>query len=405
MRNKTGDVRRGHESEVPVNGFRLEAGMTGMQRSSRGGAQVQSAGLERTPLYEAHVARGARMVPFAGWEMPVQYDSILGEARAVRSGAGVFDVSHMGRVEVQGPGAGGLLSRVLSVGVTRLRLGRARYNLICNERGGVIDDSLVYRRSENLYLLVPNASNTREVVEWLLRWRTGTDGATVENVTRRHGMIALQGPEAAGILDGLTDADPAALRRFAALDMDVSGVPAFVSRTGYTGEDGFELIVAGESVLDVWEALVSSGAAPCGLGARDVLRLEAGLPLHGNDLDAATNPYEAGLGRFVDPDREGYVAGEALRGVRDSGPDRHLVGLEVLGRAIPRHGYAISADGEAVGSVTSGSFSPTLDSSIGMGYVPTGREKVGSRLQIDVRGRPVDAAVAALPFYVRGRNS
>ena len=356
------------------------------------------------------------MVPFAGWEMPVQYDSILGEARSVRSGAGVFDVSHMGRVEVQGPGAGGLLSRVLSVGVTRLRLGRARYNLICNERGGVIDDSLVYRRSEDLYLLVPNASNTREVVEWLLRWRaglkpaptnwrTGTDGATVENVTRRHGMIALQGPEAAGILDGLTDADPAALRRFNALDMDVSGVPAFVSRTGYTGEDGFELIVAGESVLDVWEALVSSGAVPCGLGARDVLRLEAGLPLHGNDLDAATNPYEAGLGRFVDPDREGYVAGEALRGVRDSGPDRHLVGLEVLGRAIPRHGYAISAGGEVVGSVTSGSFSPTLDSSIGMGYVPTGCERVGSRLQIDVRGRPVDAAVAALPFYVRGRNS
>ncbi len=341
------------------------------------------------------------MVPFAGWEMPVQYKSILSETRAVRSGAGVFDVSHMGHLDVEGSGAGQLLSRVLSVDVTRMRPGRARYNLICNEMGGIIDDALVYRRSEDRYLLVPNASNTEEVLIWLVRWRTSMDGTTVEDVTARYGMIALQGPEAAGILGPLTDADLAALRRFNAVDATVAGAGAFVSRTGYTGEDGFELIVPSEEAITVWEALVNAGVVPCGLGARDVLRLEAGLPLHGNDLDAATNPYEAGLGRFVDPDREGYVAGEALRSVRDRGPDRHLVGLDVLGRGIPRHGYAIAAGDETVGSVTSGSFSPTLDRSIGMGYVPTGRETVGSRLQIDIRGRPVDAAVTPLPFYSR----
>ena len=355
--------------------------------------------LKRTPLYDTHLELGGRMVPFGGWDMPVQYTGILDEARAVRSNAGLFDVSHMGRIEISGPNAVSLLNRVLSVDVPKLRRRRARYGVICNLDGGIIDDTIVYRLGRERYLLVPNASNADTVADWLLRWRRGSDEVDVNIVTEELAMIAHQGPAAQLILSGLTDHDLSSLRLFRAAETEVAGAPSIVARTGYTGEDGFELMVPAGDAARIWRALSDAGAVPCGLGARDVLRLEAGLPLHGNDIDAATNPYEAGLGRFVDLDREEYVARESLIRLRDEVPARRLVGFDVVGRGIARHGYAIVAGDERVGEVTSGSYSPTLDRAIGMGYVREDLSDPGTPLHVDVRGRLVEAEVTLLPFY------
>ena len=360
--------------------------------------------LRRTPLFETHASLGARLMPFSGWEMPVQYAGILAEARAVRTGAGLFDVSHMGRVDIQGSGAGALLNSVLSIDAAGMRMGRARYNVICDRDGGIIDDCIVYRRGDDRFLLIPNASNTSAVLDWLRRWAPAHE-VRIDDVTPSYAMIAHQGPQAADMLASLADTDLSSVRPFRAAEVHIAGVDTFLARTGYTGEDGFELILPAEAAADVWGALVDMGAVPCGLGARDVLRLEAGLPLHGNDIDTSTNPYEAGLDRFVDPDREGYVAGEALRRARDGGVDRRLVGFNMVGRGIARQGYAIANDAGTIGRVTSGSHSPTLDRSIGLGYVPTGHSEVGSRLHVEIRGKPVDAEVAALPFYSRRRST
>lgn len=361
--------------------------------------------LRRTPLYDAHVALGARMVPFSGWQMPIQYRGILEEARAVRSAAGVFDVSHMGRLDIRGTGSAAFLDQVFSSSVPRLRVGRGRYGVICNEEGGIIDDCILYRRGEQRFLLVPNAANAAAVVAWLTRWAPGRARVAIEDRTSESAMLALQGPRAAAILAALTPTALAPVRPFAAVEATIAGAAGSLARTGYTGEDGFELIVPQGTATEVWGALVQGGAVPCGLGARDVLRLEAGLLLHGNDMEASTNPYEAGLERFVDADREGYVAGEALRRTRDSGVARRLVGFQMTGRGIPRHGYAITDGSRAIGHVTSGGYSPTLDRSIGLGYVPTGYAPPGSRIEVDVRGRRVEAVVTTLPFYSRREQS
>ncbi len=360
--------------------------------------------LKRTALYEAHVSVGARMTPFAGWEMPIQYSSILDEAKAVRARAGVFDVSHMGRVHIQGAGAADFLNRILSVDVPGVRMGRARYNVICDEHGGIIDDCILYRRGDERFLLIPNAGNTEAVLEWLARWVPGDGSVQIDDVTPESVMIAHQGPEAAAMLSGMADTDVSSMRPFTAIDARIAGADSFVARTGYTGEDGFELIVPQENGADVWRRLVDSGATPCGLGSRDVLRLEAGLLLHGNDMDTTINPYEAGLDRFVNPDRDGYIPGEALRRIRDDGPERRLVAFNMVERGIPRHGHAIMDGSNQIGHVSSGGHSPTLDRSIGLGYVPTGYTSVGSRFHIDIRGRLVEAEVTSLPFYSRRRN-
>ena len=362
--------------------------------------------LRRTPLYDAHVALGGRLVPFSGWEMPIQYGGILDEARAVRSRSGLFDVSHMGRVDIQGPGAADLLNRVLSVDVGRLRMGRAKYNVICNQEGGIIDDCIVYRRGDERFLLIPNASNTDAVLAWLDSWNASGVGlrASIRNVTSEFAMIAHQGPDAVDILNRLTKEDVSTIRPFTAVDTVVAGADTFLARTGYTGEDGFEMILSSSQAAGVWARLIDAGAAPCGLGSRDVLRLEAGLLLHGNDMDTSINPYEAGLDRFVDPDREGYVAREVLTKIRDGGVSRKLVGFKMVERGIPRHGYAIKDGEETIGEVSSGSHSPTLDTSIGLGYVPTGYTGVGSRFQVDIRGRLTEAEVTTLPFYSRRRD-
>ena len=362
-------------------------------------------GLQRTPLFDTHVALGGKIVPFSGWEMPIQYSGILAEARAVRSGSGLFDVSHMGRADIVGPGAAQFLNRLLSVDVAGMRQGRARYNVICNRDGGIIDDCIVYRRGEERFLLIPNAGNTDAVLEWLALQNPDQHDVHIDNVTTKYAMIAHQGPQAAEILQALATADLSAMRPFRAVETQVAGVDTLLARTGYTGEDGFELILPSQAATDVWRALMDRGAVPCGLGARDVLRLEAGLLLHGNDMDASTNPYEAGLDKFVSPDRESYVARDALRRARDDGVDRRLVGFTLLGRGIPRHGYGIMDGSRRIGEVTSGGHSPTLDRSIGLGYVPTGYSTVGSRFQIDVRGRTVEAEVTTLPFYSRRRSA
>ena len=359
--------------------------------------------LRRTALYETHTALGGRIVGFGGWAMPIQYDSILREARAVRTSAGLFDVSHMGRLEIGGSGAAGLLSRALSVDASALRVGRARYNVICNEQGGIIDDCIVYRRAAEEFLLVPNAANTDAVIDWLGRLTARAGDVNIRNITAATAMIAHQGPQAAAMLGEVASIDVSAVRPFAWAEARIGGADALLARTGYTGEDGFEIITQAADAAHVWGLLMGQGAAACGLGARDVLRLEAGLLLHGNDMNANTNPYEAGLGRFVNPDREGYVAREALVRARDETPDRTLVGFRMVGRGVARHGYAISDGERVVGEVTSGGPSVALDSNIGLGYVAACFSAVGSRIKIDIRGRLVEAEVAGLPFYSRRR--
>ncbi len=359
--------------------------------------------LRRTALYETHVGLGGRIVAFGGWAMPIQYDSILREARAVRSAAGLFDVSHMGRLEVGGSGAAGLLSRALSVDAAALRVGRARYNVICNEGGGIIDDCIVYRRSAEEFLLIPNAANTDVVVDWLGRLNDGRDAVDIRNITGDTAMIAHQGPQAAAMLNEVASIDVGAVRPFAAARARIGGAEALLARTGYTGEDGFEIITRAADAAGVWRLLMDMGAAACGLGARDVLRLEAGLLLHGNDMNTDVNPYEAGLGRFVNPDREGYIARDALVKARDETHERTLVGFKMVGRGVARHGYDISDGERVIGEVTSGGPSVALDSNIGLGYVAACFSAVGSRVKIDIRGRLVDAEVASLPFYSRRR--
>ena len=360
-----------------------------------------SENIRQTSLYDTHLALSARIVPFGGWAMPIQYDSILQEARAVRSNVGLFDVSHMGRLKIQGSGAAPLLSRVLSVGAISMRPGRARYCLICNEDGGIIDDCIVYRNADEDFLLVPNASNTGTVIDWLNRWNTRPDTASITNITAETAMIAVQGPQAIPMLNEITAHDISSVLPFNTISTQVDGMDAALAHTGYTGEDGFEAILDAGHAARLWTLLVERGAASCGLGARDVLRLEAGLLLHGNDMSVDTNPYEAGLERFVRPDRRGYVAREALLRIRDEGVERKLVGFFMTGRGIARHGHPICRDGRVIGEVTSGSPSPLLDRNIGLGYVPADYSAVGTRLQIDIRGRLVDAEVTTLPFYIR----
>ena len=310
----------------------------------------------------------------------------------------------MGRVDFQRSGAAPFLNSVLSSDIPGLKVGRARYGVICNEEGGIIDDCIVYRKAQDRFLLVPNAGNTPAVLDWIRRWSPDPDQVIIQEVTSGLAMIALQGPEAQGMLAERVPIDLSSLKPFNIVESDVAGYQSLIARTGYTGEDGFEIILPSENAAVLWKLLTEEGAAPCGLGARDVLRLEAGLLLHGNDMDTSTNPYEARLDRFVDPDRDGYVAGEALRRIRDEGPIRSLVGFKMVGRGIARHGHPILDGSKQIGTVTSGSYSPTLDSNIGLGYVPTGFSAPGSRFHVDIRGRHVQAEVTKLPFYSRKRS-
>jgi aminomethyltransferase len=344
--------------------------------------------LLRTPLYERHVALGARLMPFAGWEMPVQYEGVIQEHRAVRTDAGVFDVSHMGELEVEGPRAHDLLQSLLSNDLDRIAPAEAQYTLLPNERGGIIDDLIAYRLDRCRYLLVVNASNRETDYAWLKEHEVS--GSDVRDVSDEYGLLAVQGPNAIAKL-GL---GPAPKNTFAEVEID--GVQAMANRTGYTGEDGCELLCMAEDAVLLWDAVLARGVTPCGLGARDTLRLEACLPLHGNDISADTDPISAGLGFACALEKE-FTGVAEVRRIKEQGPERKLAAFVMEEKAIPRHGMAIEGGGE----VTSGSHSPMLDVGIGMGYVPATRAVPGTKLTIDVRGKPRTARVVKKPIYKR----
>jgi aminomethyltransferase len=342
--------------------------------------------LLHTPLYDRHVELGARMVPFAGWEMPVQYAGVSEEHRAVRRDAGVFDVSHMGELEVEGPRAQELLQSALSNDLDRLTPGEAQYTLLTNEDGGIIDDLIVYRVGEHSYLLVVNASNRAIAYSWLKDREI--PGSDVRDVSDDCALLAVQGPRAIERL-GL----PAA-SAFTFAEASLDGIEVMVNRTGYTGEDGCELLCMSEDAVQLWDSVLERGAVPCGLGARDTLRLEVCYPLHGNDIGPDTDAISAGLGWACALDKE-FEGVEVLRRVKSEGPERRLVAFVMEERAIPRPRMPIEGGGE----VTSGSHSPMLEIGIGMGYVPAALAQPGTELTIDVRGRPRRARIVKKPIY------
>jgi aminomethyltransferase len=345
--------------------------------------------LLRTPLYDRHVALGARMVPFAGWEMPVQYEGVMPEHRAVREDCGVFDVSHMGEIEVEGPRAQHLLQSLLSNDLEKVEVGGAQYTLLTNERGGIVDDLIVYRLEPGRYLLVVNASNREAVFEWIKEREIR--GSDVRDVSDEFALLAVQGPRSLERL-GLDDAKP-----FTFEMGEVDGVEVMVNRTGYTGEQGVELMVMADDAAELWEAVIARGAQPAGLGARDTLRLEVCYPLHGNDIGQDTDAISAGLGWVCALDKD-FTGVEELRRVKAEGPARKLVPFVMSEGGIPRQGMAIVEGGE----VTSGSHSPMLDRGIGMGYVDAERSEPGTTLTIDVRGKPRPAEIVRKPIYNPG---
>jgi len=360
---------------------------------------VASETLRRTPLYEEHKALGARLVDFAGWEMPVQYEGVKAEHAAVRERCGLFDVSHMGEVVFRGPDAGAAVQRLVTRDVACMKVGQAGYCAVCYESGGTVDDVLVYRREDD-FLVVVNAANREKDVA---HFRQSTQDLDVEvsDESDDWALLALQGPEAVGLLQGLTDADLSAVRPFRFVEAEVEGASAILSRTGYTGEDGFEIYVRPDSAPAVWRRLTESGAAPVGLGARDTLRLEAGMSLYGNELSAEITPLEAGIAFAVHLDKEpGFIGQRALLEEKEAGLERRIVGFEMTGRGIARHDYPVSVGGEEVGYVTSGTHSPTLGKAIGLALVPAGVE---DSLEVVIRGKPVGARVVSLPFYKRDR--
>ena len=363
--------------------------------------------LNRTGLFQSHVDSGAKMVPFAGWEMPLQYKGIFAEAKTVRTAAGIFDVSHMGRLFISGSHAEALLSKLLTANIPALAEGRGRYCMICNEAGGTIDDVVIARLGPERFLLVCNAANREQVVQWANTLMTNSYAdVLLDDRTTATALIALQGPTAESTLLSLLAQDALegpVTRPFGIVETTIDGQEAIISRTGYTGEDGVELVLSAEQGPGVWARLLELGASPCGLGSRDVLRLEAGLRLHGTDMDAGTTPLEAGLQRYVYMDGD-FTGRDALLNQQESGLTKQLVGLSVRGRSVARHGYRLLHQGEQVGVISSGTFSPTLTASIAMGFVPPGLAEAGQLLDVDIRGEPLEAEVTPLPFYSRKRS-
>jgi aminomethyltransferase len=357
---------------------------------------------QRTPLYDIHVRAGARLVEFAGWEMPVQYAGILAEHQAVRTGVGLFDVSHMGEVVFRGPRALEALGRLFTNDLGKVADGQAQYGCVCRETGGIVDDVVVYRRAADDLLVCVNAGNRQKDFEWLAGHAGGAD---VANESDAWGQLALQGPKAAGLLQRLTKVNLSALRSYRFSQGEVAGVPCLVARTGYTGEDGFELFCASEAAPRLWDALVEAGQpegiVPCGLGARDSLRLEMAYRLYGSDMDDGTTPLEAGLAWVVKLDKGDFIGREAMLKQKEQGLSRKLVGFVLTEAGIPRHGYPVLQDGRKVGDVTSGTKSPSLGTSIGLAYVPPALAAEGSTFAVEIRGRPVAARAVKTPFYTR----
>ncbi|WP_166825490.1 glycine cleavage system aminomethyltransferase GcvT [Thalassoroseus pseudoceratinae] len=352
----------------------------------------------QTAFYDWHVANGGRMVDFAGWEMPIRYGTIIEEHQIIRSAAGLFDIAHMGRLWILGADAQKFLNRVVTMNVSKLKDGQVRYALVTNESGGVLDDVLVYR-VEDGFLVVVNASNREKIVDWFQAHTDGFD-ITLEDRTQADPMFALQGPKSFEILNPLVEFDLSNLRYYRNVKTEINGVSVLLSRTGYTGEDGFEIIAAKESVLKLWEHIHSLGVPACGLGCRDTLRLEAGMPLYGHELSESIDPISAGL-EFAVHFGCDFIGESALQKLSDDGPTSRRIGLSLDGRRVPREGCRIFAGDQEVGEVTSGTFSPTLERPIAMAYVASSASALGTELEIEVRNSRLQATVVELPFYKR----
>lgn len=360
--------------------------------------------LKRTPLFEIHRSLGARIVDFAGWEMPVQYTGVIDEHTGVRTACGLFDVSHMGEVEVSGPGALEAIKRLATNNIERVEDGGCQYTLLCYPNGGVVDDTIIYRYNKNRFLFCVNASNTDKAFEWIRSQVSGPD-VLVENLSSEYAQIALQGPASVEVIAPLMDIAAKGIRPFSFVMAEVAGAEAMVSRTGYTGEDGFEIYLAPEDAVKVWEALMEAGKKhgikPIGLGARDTLRLEMGYSLYGHELGEDITPIEAGLEKYVRFDGRGFIGEDSLRAQSEGGVTRTLVGFTMKDPGVPRAGYAIMAGGEEAGTVASGTSSPMLKIGIGTGFVKPSLKEYGTEIEVMIRGRAARAVVARLPFYVK----
>jgi aminomethyltransferase len=366
--------------------------------------------LKKTPLHAAHVALGARMVPFGGWDMPVEYSGITAEHMAVRREAGLFDVSHMGEVEIAGKGALEAVQHITSNDAAKLQVGQIQYSALTTPDGTFVDDLLVYRLGPSHYLLVVNAGNIEKDVAWITaRAREAVPDVAVVDSSDRYALIAIQGPRAQEILQTLTAIDLSAIKYYWFAHGEVAGVRGTVSRTGYTGEDGFEVMVPAATATRVWEALLTAGRPlgliPAGLGARDTLRLEASMRLCGSDIDETSTVLEADLGWIVGWKKDAFLGREVLHAQKAGGVQKKLVGFEMVDRAIARHGHAVFHDDHPVGVVTSGTQTPFLKKAIGMAYVPPALAAPGTALEIDIRGRRAKAIVVPMPFYKRERKA
>jgi aminomethyltransferase len=365
--------------------------------------------LKKTPLHARHRASNARMVPFAGWEMPVEYSGITNEHMAVRTRAGVFDVSHMGEIEIAGANALAAVQRISCNDAARLQVGQAQYTGLLTPEGTFVDDMLVYRMAPNHFMLVVNSSNARKDFAWISEQIKAVGDAAAVDTSSRYALIAIQGPASAEVLQPLTGLDLSGLKSYWFGHGEVASARATISRTGYTGEDGFEVFVPPNMADRVWQALLESGRGadvlPCGLGARDTLRLEASMRLWGNDIDESTSVLEAGMGWIVSWDKGDFIGRDRLREQKESGVARKLVGFEMLDRGIARHGYPVLQGDRPVGVVTSGTQTPFLKKAIGMAYVPKDVAAAGTEISIDIRGRASKARIVGMPFYKRASET
>ncbi len=357
--------------------------------------------MKRTPLYEEHVRLGAKMIEFAGWEMPLYYTSIVREVEAVRHNAGIFDLSHMGEIVVSGPAALDLIQYMTTNDASKLDVGRAQYTLMCDPAGGIIDDLIVYRLDREDYMLVVNASNTDKDYAWI---EDHNDfGAHSENLSDEIGIVSIQGPRSQGILQEIVDFDLGTLRRFGVVQAAIGEAEAWIARTGYTGEDGFEIYCHTSDCADIWLRAMHAGRPfgmePCGLGARDVLRLEAAYPLYGNELTLQTTPVDARLLWVVQLGKGEFLGREAIIRAKELGPQKLLAGLTTEQRCIPRHNQQVIVDGTLIGHITSGTFSPTLGRAIALAYLEPGYTEIGTHVDVDIRGKLCACEIVPTPFY------
>ncbi len=354
--------------------------------------------MKKTPLYDVHVKLGAKMVPFAGWEMPVFYKSIIAEHKAVRTAAGIFDIGHMGAVKIDGPNALPFLQKLLTNDASKLVPGSSQYSIILNNSGGVIDDIFVYRLPDH-YMLIINASNTDKDIEWMKK--NASDGVNITDMKDKLTLLALQGPKAQQILQKLTDVDLKTIGHHQIVASRVSHFSSLISRTGYTGEDGFEVFFDASNAEKTWNELTQLGAVPCGLGARDTLRLEAGMPLYGHEYNEGITPLETLFMFAVKLEKGDFIGRDALLRHKEEGLSKKLVGIKLKETGIPRQGYMIYKNGKVIGYFTSGTMSPTLNIPIGMGYVRIENSAVGEPVDVEIRGKMVKAEIVSLPFYKR----